>query len=419
MASFAEGIAQGLIQGNQMAQAESDNRRKDAMNLLALNAQADDIEFKREERNRLKKFRTELVDINNRYYGPKEVEEKVQLPAAVDNPNAEPQFEIRKKTIQLLPGQDPANDMAFLGDMFKARVAHGDVTTEDFGKMVELRDKMDKNGITKALGNYMLSKDPKALEPITGKIGADAGSLKIITQEDKKNPGLPQTYLTYTKDGSPVQVDIEVYAAAMGIENPFGKALDKNLGRKHIVAQTNASNASAIASKADANYKNLVGPALANKYNADANKSNYLADNDGSSGKKPLEVPAPKSNPIEPDKALKLPRANVARSTMLATIQAETGSTNKTVSNYVTQQFNQIYNDAVSTTERYYAEQKAQGKLKGDPMFNEFNENVDKLIDAKVQQWLRLDRSQDIDALKKNIQTRKSAIVTSNATSTD
>ena len=210
-----------------------------------------------------------------------------------------------------------------------------------------------------------------------------------------------------------------VYAAAMGIENPFGKALDKNLGRKHIVAQTNASNASAIASKADANYKNLVGPALANKYNADANKSNYLADNDGSSGKKPLEVPAPKSNPIEPDKALKLPRANVARSTMLATIQAETGSTNKTVSNYVTQQFNQIYNDAVSTTERYYAEQKAQGKLKGDPMFNEFNENVDKLIDAKVQQWLRLDRSQDIDALKKNIQTRKSAIVTSNATSTD
>ena len=186
MASFAEGIAQGLIQGNQMAQAESDNRRKDAMNLLALNAQADDIEFKRDERDRLKKFRTKLEGINDKYYGPKEVEEKVAIPQAMLD-NTEPKYEIRKKTIQLLPGQDPANDTAFLGDMFRARVEHGDVTTDDFGKMVELRDKMDKNGITKALGNYMLSKDPKALEPITGKIGADAGSLKIITQEDKKN----------------------------------------------------------------------------------------------------------------------------------------------------------------------------------------------------------------------------------------
>ena len=96
MASFAEGLAKGLMQGQELDLRRSADRRAEAISLAKLANSAEEMEVKRQQRKRDDDFREGMSNLYTSLYNP-EVEEQVPVKSgAIADPNAPAQMTTQK-----------------------------------------------------------------------------------------------------------------------------------------------------------------------------------------------------------------------------------------------------------------------------------------------------------------------------------
>ena len=406
MTSFAQGIAQGLIQGEEMNQRRSDARRQDALALVQLSNQAEDAAWKRSERERITGMRDGFKTAYQNSY-TKNVEVDEAVPSAIEG--EAPTTKKVTKTVQINPGEDAAADMKFVSMSNAVRMQYGEFSDEQMKNMYALRETMDKYGATKALRDFITSNgDQSSLQGMAKILKADDNSISINTGTGKG--GVPDVKLNYTQGGKPVSVDLELYTAALGIENPYGKVADKNLQRGALQAQTNSSNASAALHNAQ---RELI-PAQKRLYEA---KADAFSENGGTGTSKDVKFDVNSQMVGIDGKPVKMPLGEGYYKTLLGTVrQGAGGVSNKAVSDYTANKFNELRGIAKEATDQYFAAQNAErvkaGKKAIPPSPVDYNNKEQEILGKLVARY-QTDNpdAKEIEALGTKQKAKRAAIL--------
>lgn len=400
MPSFAEGLANGLMQGNQINQANDENRRKDAMQLFTLSNQSDEHQWKKEAHETEKSYLEKSTKLANSY---------LHQSVEVDVPSALGDGTTQKKTViqNYTPGTNLARDMQFNGDYGMLALAHGKMTPEAMSRFQETQQKMQSTGITQALGKYAATQDPKALDPIAAQIGAEPGSLSVTSQPDPKHPNVPLMMLHYTKDGKPVKTNIEYYTMAMGAEDPFSKVADKNLSRSALQASTNASNSSSALNAEKAKTEPIQREYLRSKADALGNtKDDKTVVNSTMGG-------------ALDGKPTIMPQGSMYLQGMRGLIREGTGVNNKATQDLADKKFMEFRSIAKEQTDQFFANRvdpKNPNKKAGAPMPKDYNAKEQEILGKLVSLYVEQNPDKDeLAAFGKSQKVRQQAILNRDA----
>jgi hypothetical protein len=198
MASFLEGVADGLVQGFQMEQQSRANNRAEALNLAKLGLANEELQIKRDDREKKLNFEKAMSDSMEEIYG---YDEQVPVPGAI--PDSSGQQQMTTKRSYYMMGEDSpegrARDMKFEAAKMRNAYNSGQITSEMIDKSRTYVDHLNKKGLTGTFTKLLMDpKDPAALKELSSRFGVNPQSVSIETvdTDDMGRKILPQKWLT-------------------------------------------------------------------------------------------------------------------------------------------------------------------------------------------------------------------------------
>lgn len=311
MASFAEGLAKGLMQSQEMQDKRADRERQSAITMATLANQAEELNYKRAER---KKKQDALDEINKFETDHYTVTKQVPNPDFGKVPNA-PQ--LVNQSVQLRPGEDQTpeglrRDAQFLVGQMQIYRKFGLVTPDQQKAALEYSRAVNKDGLVDSVVNLMVTgQDNGASAALAKRFNLKQDSIQFVSKSVEGSK-FPQMFiLAKTNDGAAIEKPLTPILSAMGIA--AGAAYDEAVSapaKRDVAirkdestitsnnASANANNASAEKNKADAKSLPGLRGSQANLNNA---RATALSDPD---------VKAPKLQSTMPDlegKAVEMP----------------------------------------------------------------------------------------------------------------
>lgn len=258
MASFAEGLAKGLLQGEEIQDRRVNRERQQAITMATLANQAEELNFKRAER---KKKQDALDEINKFESDHYTVTRKVANPDFGSVPNA-PQF--IDQSIQLRPGEDQTpeglkRDAQFLVGQMQIYRKFGLVTPDQQKAALEYSRAINKDGLVDSVVNLMVTgQDNGASAALAKRFNLKQDTIQFVSKPVQGSK-FPQMFiLAKTNDGATIEKPLTPILSAMGIA--AGAAYDEAISaptKRDVAIRKDESiigsnNASAAKNRADA-----------------------------------------------------------------------------------------------------------------------------------------------------------------------
>lgn len=247
MASFAEGLAKGLMQGQELDLRRSADRRAEAISLAQLANSAEEMEFKRQQRKRDEDFRQGMSNLYTSIYNP-EVEEQVPVKSgAIADPNAPTQMSTQKVRKAFNMGERSeegrARDLQYMMGYTKLLIDNGKITPDQMKQSMEFTRYLESEGLKDSLAALMLNpNDTKAAGTLAKRFNLNPESVnfEVVTKgADGKELVIPKFVLNAKNAaGTPVQYDVSNALQAIGVSTLAD--IQKNAG-------TNAKTESEVA----------------------------------------------------------------------------------------------------------------------------------------------------------------------------
>lgn len=247
MASFAEGLAKGLMQGQELDLRRSSDRRAEAISLAQLANSAEELEFKRQQRKRDEDFRQGMSNLYTSIYNP-EVEEQVPVKSgAIADPNAPAQMTTQKVRKAFGMGERSeegrARDLQYMMGYTKLLIDNGKITPDQMKQSMEFTRYLEGEGLKDSLAALMLNpSDTKAAGTLAKRFNLNPESVnfEVVTKgADGKELVIPKFVLNAKNAaGTPVQYDVSNALQAIGVSTLAD--IQKNAG-------TNAKTESEVA----------------------------------------------------------------------------------------------------------------------------------------------------------------------------
>lgn len=258
MASFIEGLAKGLQNQEEMQLRRNADRRQEAISLATLASQADDLEYKRQERKRESDLRAGMSNLYNSIYNP-EVEEQVPVQSgAIQDPSAPAQTTTQKVRKSFTMGERStegrARDMQYMMGYTKLMIDSGKITPEQMKQSMEFNRYLETEGLKDSLATLILKpEDKNAAGVLAKRFNLDPASVnfEVVNKDAQGKPtAVPRFVLTAKNaNGMPVQYDVSNALQAIGVST-LADIQKGNVGLAKDNAAINASNAAAGASNA-------------------------------------------------------------------------------------------------------------------------------------------------------------------------
>jgi hypothetical protein len=273
MASFAEGLAKGLMQGQELDLRRSADRRAEAISLAKLANSAEEMEVKRQQRKRDDDFREGMSNLYTSLYNP-EVEEQVPVKSgAIADPNAPAQMTTQKvrKTFGMGERSEEgrARDLQYMMGYTKLLIDNGKITPDQMKQSMEFTRYLEGEGLKDSLAALMLNpNDTKAAGTLAKRFNLNPESVnfEVVTKgADGKELVIPKFVLNAKNAaGTPVQYDVSNALQAIGVSTLAD--IQKNAGTT-AKTESEVTENQAQALKADAEAKQLI-PAKKRYYDA-------------------------------------------------------------------------------------------------------------------------------------------------------
>lgn len=304
MASFAEGLAKGLMQSQEMQDRRADRERQSAITMATLANQAEELNYKRAER---KKKQDALDEINKFETDHYTVTKQVPNPDFGKVPNAPQMID---QAVQLRPGEDQTpeglkRDAQFLVGQMQIYRKYGLVTPDQQKAALEYSRAVNKDGLVDSVVNLMVTgQDNGASAALAKRFNLKQDTIQFVSKPVQGSK-FPQMFiLAKTNDGATIEKPLTPILSAMGIA--AGAAYDEAISaptKRDVAIRKDESiigsnDASAAKNRADANTLPGYRQSQANVNNA---RAEALSDPD---------VKAPKLQSTMPDlegKAVDMP----------------------------------------------------------------------------------------------------------------
>ena len=226
MASFAEGLAKGLMQGQELDLHRSSDRRAEAISLAQLANSAEEMEVKRQQRKRDDDFRQGMSNLYTSIYNP-EVEEQVPVKSgAIADPNAPAQMSTQKvrKTFGMGERSEDgrARDLQYMMGYTKLLIDNGKITPDQMKQSMEFTRYLEGEGLKDSLAALMLNpNDTQAAGTLAKRFNLNPESVnfEVVTKGvDGKELVIPKFVLNAKNAaGTPVQYDVSNALQAIGV----------------------------------------------------------------------------------------------------------------------------------------------------------------------------------------------------------
>ena len=226
MASFAEGLAKGLMQGQELDLLRSSDRRAEAISLAQLANSAEEMEVKRQQRKRDDDFRQGMSNLYTSIYNP-EVEEQVPVKSgAIADPNAPAQMSTQKvrKTFGMGERSEDgrARDLQYMMGYTKLLIDNGKITPDQMKQSMEFTRYLEGEGLKDSLAALMLNpNDTQAAGTLAKRFNLNPESVnfEVVTKGvDGKELVIPKFVLNAKNAaGTPVQYDVSNALQAIGV----------------------------------------------------------------------------------------------------------------------------------------------------------------------------------------------------------
>lgn len=258
MASFAEGLAKGLMQGQELDMRRSADRRSEAISLAQLANSAEEMEFKRQQRKKDEDYQQGMSNLYASIYNP-EVEETVPVTTgAIPDPNAPAQTTTRKVRKNFSMGERSeegrARDLQFMMGYTKLLIDSGKITPEQMKQSMEFTRYLESEGLKDSIAALMLNPgDTKAAATVAKRfnLSPESVNFEVITKgADGKELSIPKFVLNAKNAaGTPVQYDVSNALQAINVSTLAD--IQKNVGAiaktESDVAESKAKTKKAIA----------------------------------------------------------------------------------------------------------------------------------------------------------------------------
>ena len=205
MASFLEGVAQGLMRQQEYNRQAASDRRADAIALAGLANSAEELEIKRQARADKEGFNERVRNAFEARYGyDEEVAVPVQggaIPPTDANGNPVTQTEKRRSYYAMgdNTSEGIARDLAYTSDILRAAMETNQITPEMMKQNQERVQYLQKRGIDVVTRRLLANpNDQEALTSIEKMFGADPGSVQVTVGENG------QRMVTGTSNGQPL-----------------------------------------------------------------------------------------------------------------------------------------------------------------------------------------------------------------------
>jgi len=271
--SFAEGLAKGLMQGQELDLRRSADRRAEAISLAQLANNAEELEFKRQQRKRDDDFRQGMSNLYTSIYNP-EVEEQVPVKAsAIVDPNAPAQVSTQKVRKAFNMGERSeegrARDLQYMMGYTKLLIDNGKITPDQMKQSMEFTRYLESEGLKDSLAALMLNPgDIKAAGTLAKRFNLNPESVnfEVVTKgADGKELVIPKFVLNAKNAaGTAVQYDVSNALQAIGVSTLAD--IQKNAG-SNAKTESEVGENRAQAMKYNAEATSEI-PAKARYYNA-------------------------------------------------------------------------------------------------------------------------------------------------------
>lgn len=251
MASFAEGLAKGLMQGQELDLRRSSDRRAEAISLAQLANSAEEMEFKRQQRKKDEDFRQGMSNLWAGIYNP-EVEEQVPVKTgAITDPNAPVQMATQKVRKNFSMGERSeegrARDLQYMMGYTKLLIDSGKITPEQMKQSMEFTRYLEGEGLKDSLAALMLNpNDTKAAGVLAKRfnLSPESVNFEVVTKAaDGKDLVVPKFVMNAKNAaGTPVQYDVSNALQAIGVSTLAD--IQKNAGATAKVESEVAENKS-------------------------------------------------------------------------------------------------------------------------------------------------------------------------------
>lgn len=304
MASFAEGLAKGLLQGEEIQDRRVNRERQQAITMATLANQAEELNFKRAERKKKQDALDEINKFENDHYT---VTRKVANPDFGNVPNA-PQF--IDQSVQLRPGEDQTpeglkRDAQFLVGQMQIYRKFGLVTPDQQKAALEYSRAVNKDGLVDSVVNLMVTgQDNGASAALAKRFNLKQDTIQFVSKPVQGSK-FPQMFiLAKTNDGATIEKPLTPILSAMGIaagaayDEAISAPTKRDVAIKKDESIIGSNNASAAKSRAEATTLPGYRASQANVNNA---RAEAISDPD---------VKAPKLQSTMPDmegKAVDMP----------------------------------------------------------------------------------------------------------------
>lgn len=290
--SFAQGLAEGLMNRELLDLRRGADRRAEAISLAQLASQAEDLEYRRQQRKKDEDFRVGMSNLYGNIYNP-EVEEKVEVKTgAMTDPSAPKQFTTQKVRKNFNMGERSeegrARDLQYMMGYTKLLIDNGKITPDQMKQSMEFTRYLESEGLKDSLASLMLNpNDTKAAGVLAKRfnLSPESVNFEVVTKDANNQQLVVPRYVLNAKNanGMPVQYDVSNALQAIGvstltdIQKNAGDIASKESGVLRDRAAISASNAQvsesgARTSKLNEEIKNMPAESAAtiNEKNATA-----------------------------------------------------------------------------------------------------------------------------------------------------
>ncbi len=205
MASFLEGVAQGLMRQQEFNRQAASDRRADAIALAGLANSAEELDIKRQARADKEGFNERVRNAFESRYG---YDEEVAVPAQggaipPTDANGNPVTQTEKRRSYYAMGDNTsegiARDLAYTSDILRAAMETNQITPEMMKQNQERVQYLQKRGVDVVTRRLLANpNDEQALASIEKMFGADPGSVQVTVGENG------QRMVTGTSNGQPL-----------------------------------------------------------------------------------------------------------------------------------------------------------------------------------------------------------------------
>lgn len=205
MASFLEGVAQGLMRQQEFNRQAASDRRSDAIALASLANSAEELDIKRQARADKEAFNERVREsFESRYGYDEEVPVPVQggaIPPTDANGNPVTQTEKRRSYYAMgdNTSEGISRDLAYTSDILRAAMETNQITPDMIKQNQERVQYLQKRGVDVVTRRLLANpNDKEALSSIEKMFGADPGSVQVTVGENG------QRMVTGTSNGQPL-----------------------------------------------------------------------------------------------------------------------------------------------------------------------------------------------------------------------